>query len=81
MQFFLWLLPKNKILTRDNVGKRKEVEDKTCLFCCEHESVNHLFFECVVAKQIWLHISEVLNIECGSSFSSVGGLWLSKKIL
>jgi len=25
----------------------------SCLFCCQKESVHHLFFECVVAKQLW----------------------------
>jgi hypothetical protein len=32
---FLWLLTNNKILTRDNLAKRKYVEDLTCLFCSE----------------------------------------------
>lgn len=46
--FFLWLLSKNKVLTRDNLGLRRKVEDPSCLFC--KESVEHLFFGCVVAK-------------------------------
>jgi len=45
VQFFLWLLSKNKVLTRDNLSIRRHVEDKSCLFCCEPETVNHLFFE------------------------------------
>jgi hypothetical protein len=44
LQIFLWLLAKNKILTRGNLSKRREVSDKTCLFCNEMESVTHLFF-------------------------------------
>ena len=35
VHYFLWLLSKNKILTRDNLGKRMKVEDGSCLFCCE----------------------------------------------
>lgn len=50
VQFFLWLLSKNKNLTRDNLNIRKKLDDLTCLFCTENESVQHLFFECVVAK-------------------------------
>jgi hypothetical protein len=42
---FLWLLSNNKLVTRDNLGKRREVEGKTCLFCNEPESVNHIFCE------------------------------------
>ena len=38
VQIFLWLVSKNKILTRDNLAKRREVSDKTCLFCNEPES-------------------------------------------
>uniref|UniRef100_A0A8I6WLN0 Reverse transcriptase domain-containing protein n=1 Tax=Hordeum vulgare subsp. vulgare TaxID=112509 RepID=A0A8I6WLN0_HORVV len=32
---FLWLCLYNKILTRDNVAKRKHLDDLTCLFCNE----------------------------------------------
>ena len=45
VQFFLWLLSKNKLLTRDNVAKRRTVNDNTCLLCSEKESINHLIFE------------------------------------
>ena len=30
--FPLWLLSKNKVLTRDNVEKRKHLDDNSCLF-------------------------------------------------
>jgi hypothetical protein len=33
VQFFLWLVSKDKILTRDNLGKRRSVSAPTCLFC------------------------------------------------
>jgi hypothetical protein len=56
--FFLCLLSKNKLLTRDNLDKRRELDDKTSLFCEEQESVHHLFFDCVVAKQVWLVVSK-----------------------
>jgi hypothetical protein len=48
---FLWLLANNKTLTRDNLAKRREVNDKTCLFCNVDESTAHLFFSCCVARQ------------------------------
>jgi hypothetical protein len=60
VQFFLWLLSKNRLLTRDNLAKRREVSDPSCLFCNESESIMHLFFECCVAKNIWRIISDVL---------------------
>lgn len=43
VHFFLWLVYKNKVLTRDNLGKRRKVEDATCLFCCESESIQKTF--------------------------------------
>jgi hypothetical protein len=32
LHVFLWLLANNKVLTRDNLVKRRPVNDKTCLF-------------------------------------------------
>jgi hypothetical protein len=46
VQFFLWLLSKNKLLTRDNLAKRKNISDPTCVLCSENESIIHLFFGC-----------------------------------
>jgi hypothetical protein len=79
IHIFLWLLIKNKILTRDNLMKRKNLDDVTCLFCTELESVRHLFFECCVAQSIWETISEMLGFQVGSDFESVAKLWLSDK--
>ena len=61
VQFFLWLLSHNKILTRDNLQKRRDVSDPTCLFCSEQESIRHLFFECcgpVRWSETWLKLAE-----------------------
>ena len=51
VQLFLWLLSKNKLLTRDNLAKRRPVEDNTCLLCGERESIIHLFLN--VMWLIW----------------------------
>jgi hypothetical protein len=63
VQFFLWLLSKNKILTRDSLGKRRAVYDPSYLFYSEPETVNHLFFDCVVARRIWSLVSEMIGFE------------------
>jgi len=52
VHFFLWLLAKNKLLTRDNLNIRQKLDDVRCLFCSEDESIHHLFFDCVVSRQI-----------------------------
>lgn len=50
IQVFLWLLSHNKLMTKDNLLKRGIEKPPKCMFCSEHESVDHLFFDCVVAK-------------------------------
>jgi hypothetical protein len=52
IHFFLWLLFHNKLLTRDNLVKRQNIDDLTCVFCNEVESFQHLFFDCVIASKI-----------------------------
>jgi hypothetical protein len=50
--FFMWLvsLSHSKLLTRDNMSKRHNVDDMICVFCTELETCNHLFCESVVAS-------------------------------
>ena len=79
IHFFLWLVSKNKILTRDNLRKRKRLDDISCLFGCEVESVLHMFFECAVAAQLWRVLSNILEVNLGGSFESIGQFWLSNK--
>jgi hypothetical protein len=52
LHIFLWLLANKNVLTRDNLSKRKNVDDKTCLFCTEYESVTHLFYELCGKKYV-----------------------------
>jgi len=66
VHFFLWLLSKNKVLTRDNLSKRRKLDDVSCLFCCELESVLHLFFECAVATQLWCVLSDIFQVNLES---------------
>ena len=74
---FLWLLSNNKTLTRTNLAKRRHVEDITCLFCNEAETVHHLFFGCCVASVMWRHLSEIFGINLGADYEFVARWWLS----
>ena len=76
---FLWLMFNNKSLTRDNLAKRRHVEDMTCVFCSELETIQHLFFDCIVAKKIWAIIAECFNIPIPVSFTSLSSFWKRKK--
>ena len=52
IRIFLWLAKQNKILTRDNLGKKGWIGDQSCVFCTSQESVSHLFLLCPLARQI-----------------------------
>ena len=79
VQFFLWLLSNNRLLTRDNLAKRRELNDPTCLFCNEKESITHLFFQCCVASHVCEYISGWLDKVVGTDFESVASLWTANK--
>ena len=58
IRFFLWLLARKSILTRDNLIKIGWKGDKNCVFYGKDEMIDHLFFSCSVAKTIWAHICQ-----------------------
>jgi hypothetical protein len=62
LHIFLWLLANGKVLTRDNLAKRRHVRDKTCLFCLDLEFVQDILFECCVAKVFWQVVTEVAGV-------------------
>jgi hypothetical protein len=77
VHFFLWLVIKNRALTRDNLAKRRNIEDENCLL--EKESIHHVCFDCVVAKQCWCIMSDILGCSVGENMTNVGKYWLSNK--
>jgi hypothetical protein len=79
VQMFLWLLSKNRTLTRDNLAKRRELADLTCLFCTERETVDHLFFHCSVAKRLWHIVLNILNLPVVCSYEILASRWLANK--
>jgi hypothetical protein len=79
IHIFLWLFARNKLLTRDNLAKRRKLDDQSCLFCSDNESVHHLFFYCCVARQMWYNIAEILELPVGQKFESIARLWLCDK--
>jgi hypothetical protein len=50
-----------------------------CRFCEEDESINHLFFECVVSKNIWGYACEFFGFDIGRDYISIAGKWLNKE--
>ena len=55
LRMLLWRIGPDAIPTKDNMIKRFESIDPTCPLCCQDiESTCHVFFNCPVAKAIWL---------------------------
>ena len=50
---FLWLVENGAILTKDNMVKRGWQGDPSCRFCENIETIQHLFFECSLARVVW----------------------------
>ncbi|WVZ90235.1 hypothetical protein U9M48_036551 [Paspalum notatum var. saurae] len=61
VKIFLWYLRKGVILTKDNLTKRRWQGSLTCAFCHKEETINHLLFECRLARSAW----SVLQIATG----------------
>jgi hypothetical protein len=57
----------------------QHVEDRTCVFCSEHESVNHLYFlsACIVVRILWNAILNIFDIHLEIDFESVARWWIS----
>ena len=69
-------LVNNKLLTRDNLSKRQEVGDPSCVFCSEQESCSHLFSCCVVAVEFWKAICAVTGVSEDINMMSISSYWL-----
>jgi hypothetical protein len=62
-------------LTRDNLAKRRSVDDKTCLFCKEYEFIHYLFFDCCVAQLMWRHVADITGLLVITEFAALGKFW------
>ena len=83
IRFFLRLMVRKSILTRDNLLKRGWKGDKHCMFCGKDETIDHLFFSCSVAKIIWALVRCVFDLKCTPrDLNDCLGIWLkiSRKI-
>ena len=66
-------------MTKDNLSKRGIENPPECVFCSEQETFTHLFFDCVVAKNMWQHICNFFVISLGDDFLSFARYWPASK--
>jgi len=77
----MWLIEQNTILIKDNLTRKNWSGDIKCSFCCENETILHLFFEfnvakyeCNVAKYVWSLVAFVIRAD--SRPASFSQYWL-----
>jgi hypothetical protein len=71
--FFAWLALHNKILTADNMVKRKWDCNPIFLLCyCQPETVVHLLTECNFSKALWQTIANPFGLPVYSTLVSKG---------
>jgi hypothetical protein len=58
-------------MTRDNLKKRNMNKPECCIFCSDDESIDHLFFKCIVAHKIWQIISKFFAVPLGRDYISI----------
>ena len=63
IKFFMCLMKNEAILTKDNMLSRKWNGNPECYFCDRHESIDHLFFTCAVARAVWACVARCLRAD------------------
>jgi hypothetical protein len=73
-KFFAWLALHNKILTTDNMAKKKLGLQSICPLCfCMPEIVDHLLTKCNFPKALWHTLAQRLNLPQYNLLNSPGG--------
>ena len=63
VSFFVWTAVLGKILTNDNLRKRRVLLVNWCCLCkVDGESIDHLFIHCSLAKQPWDTILSLFDV-------------------
>jgi hypothetical protein len=76
IKVFMWFLHRKVILTKDNLVKRNWTSNESCYLCDNKESIQHLFFECPLAKIIWRIVHMTFGLEAPKNVSNLSGNWL-----
>ncbi|XP_021996985.1 uncharacterized protein LOC110894117 [Helianthus annuus] len=67
--FLMWLIMRRKLLTQDKIlkwdfSRRKNMNMMCCLLCyADHDSHNHLFFECKFSTQVWQSVRHKVGMD------------------
>ena len=62
---FLWQACNNILPAKENLWKRKIIDDPLCSMCqSEVETVGHTLWSCTVARDIWLECDARIQKSC-----------------
>jgi hypothetical protein len=76
IKIIMWHWWKGVILTKDNLAKRKWKGGVKCCLCNSSETIQHLFFDCHLARNIWNLVFITFGIQPPTSVSHLLGSWL-----
>jgi hypothetical protein len=76
IKIFLWFLRRGVLLTKDNLAKRKWKGGTDCCFCNMQETIQHLFFDCPLARLVWGIVCITFDIRIPMSVEDVFGSWI-----
>jgi hypothetical protein len=76
IKIFLWYIWKGVILTKDNLAKRKWQGSLKCCFCNSLETIQHLFFDCPLARSVWNVVYITFGVRPPVSFAHLLGSWV-----
>ncbi|WVZ67862.1 hypothetical protein U9M48_016884 [Paspalum notatum var. saurae] len=78
IKIFVWFLMKGVILTKDNLKKRNWNGDDGCCFCNKKETIQHLFFDCHVARFVWRIFEVAFGLKPPSNVTCLVGTWFEQ---
>lgn len=61
LKVFMWLVFQDTLQRGVNLKKRRWKGDEKCYLCRVVETMDHIFFECHVARVIWFYFKEALG--------------------
>ena len=77
IKIFIWYLQKGVVLTKDNLACRQWRGSTKCCFCSLDEIIQHLFFDCQMARIIWRIVQASFNISPLVSIFHMFNGWLN----
>jgi hypothetical protein len=63
IKIFLWQMAKGKMPANEQIHRRHGRSNGQCALCGQVESINHIFFSCVLASFMWSGMREAFGVQ------------------